>query len=84
MLFALILAGCTPQMVEDTDGSYAWSGFVYADIPVDGGAGLTFGAIEVRDTNNDLVTSGEQSDDQNPGNWRIPLSTAQALSLIHI
>ena len=81
MLFTLILAGCIPQTAEVDDGTYGWAGFVYADIPADGGSGLTIGSIEVHDLDNERVSSGEQSDEQNPANWRIPLSESEPVSI---
>jgi len=68
-------------MPNDGSGAYSWSGFVYSDIPGDSGTALADGAIEVRNTNNDIIANGVQSDPDNPGNWQIPVNTAEAVSI---
>jgi len=68
-------------MANDGSGAYSWSGFVYSDIPADSGSALTEGAIEVRNTENEVIANGVQSNSDNPGNWQIPVSNAEPVSI---
>jgi len=81
MLYILMLTACTTQMPNDGSGAYSWSGFVYSDIPADSGTALTDGTIEVRNTQNDIIAEGVQTDPDNPGNWQIPVTAAEAVAI---
>ena len=77
----LLLAACLPATPVTDDGSYAWQGWVYDDLPSEGTAGLSEGSIEVRDTDGETISLGSQPDQEDPGTWRIPVTTAMAVEI---
>ena len=81
MTFALMLIACTALTLEEQSDTYTWSGFVYADIPADTVPGLTAGAIEVRDANNEQIALGEQPNAEDPATWRITLRQPEPVSI---
>jgi hypothetical protein len=77
MIAALLLFACTPTpSINDGEESHEWQGWVYADLPGDADEGLNLGAVRLWDMDGNLVSEGEQPDDDRPGVWRFQLEEA--------
>ena len=80
MLSFLFLSACL-SAPESSDGPYNWQGWIYDDIPAEGTAGLSVGAVSMLDTEGNLLAEGTQPEDQDPGNWNIQVDEAQEVEI---
>jgi hypothetical protein len=81
MTLFLLLSACTMPSTEMVDDTYTWQGWIYDDLPADGVAGLTSGAVEVRDGDGETLAFGTQPENQEPGTWRIRVANPESVEI---